>query len=266
MSRKQQRVGIGSGKFGTVYSINIHKHTKSNAIKEMYPHHSILKKSEGFKNIEYLNEWDEIRTFANYHENMVTIFDISLNRNSLWITMELMYSNLTDFLAENECIALDKSLSILCDVSSAIHYLHSLQPSRFHGNLHSNNIFLTPTLLAKVGDIMPQKLIQKCIDGGTLRNFAPKIISSEGSNESLDIFAFGLIGCHVLNKKLPLPEDAIDHELSEVERYQEDLDLIKNEACKDLVFRCLSNPPHSSIIYISMTGIKKGHKIKIFSF
>ena len=258
MFKKQPRYGIGSGVFGIVYSINIHEYP--NAIKETY------RKSGGFNIIEYRNEWDEIIPFVNNHENMVPIFGITiLNSNSLLITMELMETNLTQFLKAHQCLALDKSLSILCDVSSAIHYLHSQQPAMFHGNLHSKNIFLTSNLLAKVGDIMPQKLIQKCIDKGTLRNFSPKVISADRSSESLDNFAFGLVVCHVLTKKIPMPQndDSIDHELNEVERYQEDLDLITNKACRELVIHCLSSsPPPSSFISKSMNRIKEGHNIK----
>ena len=251
------RIGIASGVFGTVYRKVIYRYP--NAVKEMY------QEIEGSNVIKYENEFREIKAFTNSHKNIVSIFGITkLNSNSLLITMELM-TNLTMFLEEDHCLALDKNISILCDVSCAIHYLHSQQPAMFHGNLHSGNIFLTPNLLAKVGDIMPQKLIQKCIDEGILRAFSPKKISTYHSIESLDIFAFGLIVTHVFGKKYPKPkkDGSIGHELSEVERYQEYLDLIKNEKCKNLVIDCLSsNPPHSSDVFKSITKIKKGHKIK----
>ena len=255
-----EKIGIASGVFGTVYRESIYKYP--NAFKEMY------QEIEGLNVIEYEDEFHEIMAITKSHKNILSIFEITkLNNNSLLITMELMETNLTMLLKEDHCLALDKSISILCDVSSAIHYLHSRQPTRFHGNLHSGNIFLTSNLLAKVGDIMPQKLMQKCIDEGVLRTFSPKVISADCSIESLDIFAFGLIVSHVFGKKYPKPkrDDSSDHELNEVERYQEYLDLIKNEQCKDLVFLCLSsNPPHSLSICKSMTRIKEGHKIKIF--
>ena len=252
------RIGIASGVFGTVYRESIYRYP--NVVKEMY------QEIEGLNVIQYENEFHEIMAFTNSHKNIVSIFGIKiLNSNFLLIIMEPM-TNLTKYL-EDHCLALDKSISILCDVSCAIHYLHSQQPAMFHGNLHSGNIFLTPNLLAKVGDIMPQKLMQKCINEGVLRTFSPKIISADRSMESLDIFSFSLIGCHVFSEKYPEPkkDDSNDHELSEFERYEEYLNLIKNEQCKQLAIQCLSSsPPPISIICDSMKRINKGHSIKMF--
>lgn len=268
MSSKSSSVKklIGSGTFGVVYRISV-DNTHSHAIKIYYSEYAILQEGKGLKidHEAYQSDWNKIAHFTRNHSNMVPIQKALVNDYGPYevnVTMEWMPHNLNILLETNPHIALDKWLSILCDVGSAIDFLHSRQPPLFHGNLHSTNIFVTVNLQAKVGDLMPLKLIQRYINAGKLRNYGPRAIQSLDIiplGQSLDIFAFGLISCHVYTKKLPIPKEGV---LNEVERYEEYLDLISNERFRELVIKCLYDDPKEcpliSSVISTMMIIKKG--------
>ena len=249
---------IGSGTFGVVYKSV--ENTHSHAIKKYYSKYILSQEGKGLKMQAIKSDWDEIIHFTHNYSNIVPIHNVSINDCKLYavdVTMEWMPHNLKVLLETNPRIALDKCLSILCDVGSAIDFLHSRQPPFFHGNLHSTNIFVTVNLQAKIGDLMPLKLIQRYSDEGKLRNFCPRAIQS--LDQSSDIFAFGLVICHVYTKKFPIPKEEV---LNEVERYEEYLDQISDQQPRELVFKCLDDdpkkcPPISSVIS-TMMNIKKG--------
>lgn len=246
---------IGSGRFGTVCKFSFDN--TNLAVKKLY-------KFPRNKELGYMHEWNEISMLTQVHPNLVKVSKILLDESDyLLVVMELMESNLIDLLKKYPNIALDKRLSILCDVCDALEFLHSQNHPRFHGNLHSSNVFVTSTFQAKIGDIMPKEMIQKIISEGKLGNYAPRIITDDCSIESLDIFAFGLVACHLFTKCLPMPEgDSV--ELNEVERYEYYLNLIRNESAKILLTDCLHSEPNKRpSISVVLNKIKSIHRGKL---
>ena len=250
-------ISIGSGTFGIVYQDSNHK---SLAIKKFYSDFNISKKTE-FKNGGCLNDWKEISDITCTNQNLVPIFGVLLEGQRVCAMMELMPYNLESYLQNNPNIALDKSLSIIADVSCGIEFLHSSKPPCFHGNLHSNNVFLTKTLQAKVGDLMPMWMIQKYFNERKLRGYSPRVVIN-CSFKSLDIFALGLIACHALTKQIPMPRNDTS-DLSEAARYEFYFKLIPDEVSNDLVLRCLcddpSKRPSVSAVYNTIKDIMKGN-------
>ena len=253
MSSNTSVTPFHGGTFGMVWLQEVDRpliHTR--ALKKIYPKPTILIQ----KYTEYENEWEEISTLTFSHENMVMVWGTSLINESMCITMELMDKNLTNLLEKNPGIALDRRLSILCDVINGIGHLHC--NGWFHGNLHSNNVFLTATLLAKVGDVMPKGLIQEYANKEKLRNFAPRKTAGRPI-QSLDIFAFGLIICHVFTTKWPMPKGGNSIDINEADRYQYYWQQINNRVLQELVVNCLrDSPPESDAVYTTVMRIKKG--------
>lgn len=220
-----------------------------------------ISKEAGLKNERYLDVWKKISDITCDHQNLVPTFEVSLEGQRVCAKMELMPYNLDHFLQNNPYIALDKRLSISADVCCAIEFLHSQQPPCFHGNLHSNNVFITNILQAKVGDLMPMWMIQKYFNEGKLRGYLPRVIV-QCSFESLDIFALGLICCHALTKQMPMPRG---DSLSEAGRYEYCLKLIPEELPIDLVLKCLCDDPSKrppvSAICSAVADIRKGNLV-----
>ena len=107
------------------------------------------------------------------------------------------------------------------------------QTTIIHGNLHSKNIFLTSTLVAKVGDFVFPSVSKAS------GPFAPQIALCDHLTPSLDVFAFGCVVCHVITQQLPVPSGGIS--LNEVQLRQHYIDQIELEPLKELVISCLQN-------------------------
>ena len=256
------RIPIGSGNFGVVYKEV--DDLCDNAVKVLYEDFGMLKKTKGLKsnNEDIWREWSDITFLSGSHANIVSVFEVTKCDSHVHIRMELMEYNLKKLLQEYPQLSLDKRLCILHNVSSGIDFLHSRRTPHFHGNLHSKNVFITDTFLAKIGDLMPSRYIQKKIIEGKLRSYSPWTtgradIVTCASGQSLDIFAFGLVACHAITKRVPMPEN---EDPDEIKRYKKYLDLIGNESCLNLVKQCLhgdSRPP-ISFICSALTAIMNG--------
>jgi len=74
--------------------------------------------------------------------------------------MELMDCSLTSCIKEKPAVATGVKLSLLCDVSRGLTYLHTRDPSVIHRDLSPNNVLLTNKLVAKIGDLGVAKVIR----------------------------------------------------------------------------------------------------------
>ena len=168
------------------------------------------------------------------------------------IVMELMECSLAAKLKQHQNIPVNLKLSMLHDISEGLHYLHTYIPPIVHGNLHSKNIFLTSSLVAKIGDLLPLSMPREACSP-----FLPQNISCELHAPSLDIFAFGCVVCHVITEQLPMPSGST---LNEVELRQSFIDQIELEALKQLVIISLDNElenrPSISLVCKRITNIR----------
>ena len=69
------------------------------------------------------------------------------------LVMELLHSDLTNFLANNPKISYGMKLSILHDVALGLRFLHNNDPPIIHRDLSSNNILISRGYVAKIGDL-----------------------------------------------------------------------------------------------------------------
>ena len=127
-----------------------------------------------------------------------------------------------------------------------------------HGDLSSNNILLTTSLVAKVCDFGVIKVVSPLssdrmtkVPGTT--DFMPPEASDDDPHYglSLDVFSFGCVVCHVITQEWPTPSLIIRFDpvtnigvaLSEVEKRQRYIDQISEGSLKQLVITCLNNNP-----------------------
>ena len=153
------------------------------------------------------------------------------------IVSEWMTYSLTDILFNHENIAYDKKLSIMLNISSGLHYLHNLcHPAIVHHDLHSNNIFLTENLVAKIGDLLPEQAISNTKLPGA---FSPRG-STDRTSRASNVFSFGLVTLHISTQKYPIPQE---NGVREVDRYEKYINHTMFESIKQLIIHCLNNDP-----------------------
>lgn len=237
---------LGSGSWGEVHKVKIEHDGVSlvQAAKRFFTMPSNISK--------FLKEYTELE-----HKNIIPVLEVrKCNDTGIpVIVMELMEFNLAAMLQRHldlgQDIPMQSKLSMLCDVSAGLNYLHAHCPPIIHGNLHSKNIFLTSTLIAKIGDFVPSNVPKK--SGSP---FSPLTITSDHPTPSLDVFAFGCVVCHVITQQLPVPNGTSSNEVQLRKCY---IDQINLEILKQLVIISLDNNsedrPLISLVYEKMNSL-----------
>ena len=203
------------------------------------------------------------------HPNIVQFLGVyySSKKSKLPImVMELMNTNLSSFVKGNHSkIVMNTKISILYDVSVGLNYLHNRNPVVIHRDLSPNNVMLTSTLIAKIGDLGVAKVIQAnsrqlqtrsrlTKAPGTVDFMPPETLeASPVYGTAIDVFSFAAVALHIFAEEWPKPcgqkrRDPVTKKLvaiTEVERRQKYLDKIPDgaTALKHLFQRCLDDDP-----------------------
>ena len=172
------------------------------------------------------------------------------------MVMELMHTSLNSFIEKNRSnIEMAAKISILCDVSNGLNFLHTRKPTVMHRDLSSNNVMLTNKLVAKIGDLGVAKVVRAdstktrsklTTAPGTLHFMPPEALDEVNPvyGTPIDVFSFAGIALHLFSEEWPTPSapkirDPSTSELvalSEAGRRQKYLD--KMTHCKNLVVNC----------------------------
>ena len=169
---------------------------------------------------------DNILKFSGIYFNPEDQFDIAI------IFDESLHLNLKEFLNVNELsdIHLYTKLSILCDISCGLLYLHTgLETPLVHGELTAENILLSPDLKqVKIANLGVFRLIDEHVDKAvkhkecstTLAYMPPPYDDKADYGASLDIFSFGHLALYVALQHFPqvAPELSLELKKSNAER------------------------------------------------
>ena len=189
------------------------------------------------------------------------------------LVMELLHCSLYHLLEPPDKskqplpMPMQLKLSLLCDVTRGLRYLHSYSPSIIHCNLSSNNILVTKEMVAKIGDLVtmcffdPRRQSQMSKQPGTAV-FMPleALIDPPNYGCDIDIFSFACVALHTLSGKWPCPTQPTkvqpgSNELiavSEANRRKQYLDEIEDQALKDLLVECLNNDRHKRPVIVEV--------------
>ena len=245
---------LGRGAYGTVFAVDYNGVTC--AAKEVHP---LLLECVGREELQWTKRnflWECVKHSKLYHPNIVKMLGVYYPNGQAVLpalVMELMEFNLTQLLKNYQNIHMYIKLSILQDVSRAICYLHTLNPSLMHRNLSTNNILLSTSLVAKVFDFRTMKVASPLSSDnmtkvpGTIDFMSPEALDDSHYGLPLDVFSFGCVVCSVISQKWPAPLrfDPISRRKngSEVERRSRYIDQISEGSLKQLVITCLDNDP-----------------------
>ena len=242
---------VGKGSFGEIFKYYITENKKYVAVKK-------IQKINMFENKNYFDKWEKDICFLlkNYPcPYIVEIYDIFEDNDYIYIMQEFANKgNLEQYIEmnkENDKISKDEKYQIIRDIARAIEFLHSL--GIVHRDLKCENILLSEKLnkynfhQIKIIDFglseivtINRKLRKRF---GTMIYIPPEIILEQSYNDTIDIWAFGIISYMVLNKgNHPFINNDIQNIDNEIFN-----NIINNEMSKfdfgekyKIIFSCLS--------------------------
>ena len=141
------------------------------------------------------------------HQNIVTFLGVTLENHPV-ILMELMDISLRSAYKRGD-VKYQQMLKIFCDITSALHFLHTRPDPVIHRDVSSANVLLKAIYngewLAKLGDLGTAKLQQYCTTPGpgALAYAAPEVADPKRHSTKMDVYSFGVLVVEVLTKTLP---------------------------------------------------------------
>lgn len=179
------------------------------------------------------------------------------------LVMEFMPWALSDTIEQHGRLQDEISFSILRDVSTGLHFLHTHHPPIIHRDLTANNVLLTPDMSAKISDLGMAKILniapadksrRMTTCPGTISYMPPEALTSNPQYDTkLDCFSFGVLITHVFSGEWPIASEYLQpdpqnpghlYPLTEVQRREKYLKRMgENHSLSGLTRRCLRNLP-----------------------
>lgn len=256
----ETKENIGTGSYGEVVVVRVnglrcackklHEALTSTITRENIVVHRFVKECETMSKLQ--------------HPHIVQFLGVHFGQSSIpSLIMELLPTNLGNFLEKYENVPSYVKHSVLFDVSLGLLYLHQYKPPIIHRDLTVNNILLTRSLKAKITDLGVARTLNfthtqrqspaMSICPGTQSAMPPEAFGNHPKYDAkLDIFSFGHIVVHVAIQRWPLPleenyVDPVTNEdlhRTEIERREEYiLAMGSDNPLHDLAVSCLQNDP-----------------------
>ena len=178
------------------------------------------------------------------------------------LVMELLHCSLSRLLkpgkgAKPLLMPMQLKLSLLCDVTRGLRYLHNYSPCIIHRDLSSNNVLVSEWMVAKIGDLGtmrffdPERQSKMSEAPGTALFMPPEAsIEPPDYGSDIDIFSFACVALHTLTGKWPTPTEPTKGPsnaliaVPEAKRRIEYLNEIDDADIRGLLVRCLENDRH----------------------
>jgi len=141
------------------------------------------------------------------HPNILMIMAASVKAPDLIIVTELMKSDLFSLLIGKEKLELRERIQIGIDIARGMTFLHGMRPILIHRDLKSGNVLVDESRRAKVSDfgtvIAKDKFKNWKELIGTAAYMPPERLLQEETDESCDIYSFGVILWELGSRKMP---------------------------------------------------------------
>jgi serine/threonine-protein kinase len=199
---------IGSGGMGTVYRGLHATLNRSVAIKVLHAAMQDRNHAERFL--------AEARLQASLrHPAIATLYDFMEFRGQGCIIMEFVEGpTLAEFLERHGPFAPGRALSILRQVSEAVHYLHT--QGIVHRDLKPANIKLAPDGTVKLLDFGIASALHAGSRGqtrtvvGTYEYMAPECLAGQRADQRSDIWSLGVLSYEMLTARLPFKGTSLE--------------------------------------------------------
>ena len=207
------------------------------------------------------------------HPNIVHFVGVHYGRapTDVSLVMERMRCDLGEYVETTPNVPLSTKVSILCDLSSGLLYLHD--NNILHRDLTANNILLTEDLHAKIADLGVSKLISihqhvklaQTKAPGSLNYMPPEALRENPKyDHKIDVFSFGHLAIYVVTQEFPnVYEVTITPAVQGIHqrlRRQRALDQVGEQHCLySLITRCLSDDPERRPLTADVNAQMKLH-------
>ena len=229
---------------------------------------------------EYQNELSILTSIR--HSNLIVFLGTILEENNLCLITEYCEGGtLYDLLYKKKNIEIPWNLKLkfLIDISKAIYFLHTNEPTIIHRDLKSLNILLTSEILennsnehvvVKIGDFGLSQMLSKNSKNqglkgiGSVQWMAPETLQSntlDNINEKVDVYSFGIIIWEIYARTQPYKNMNISQVINYVcnENGRPNCDLIKKEEMPkglfELMEKCWDKNPDSRPDFEEILGI-----------
>ena len=231
---------IGSGRYGEVYKISYSDKLYAGKIiyKKLlpgYPHPSEINKLLGeIENASAMLVTNQHPNIEQFHSVLQVTFD-----SPPVLLTELLHENLNNYIARIKGkLPIHAQLDLCHDMAKGLQFLHTA--GLVHNNLHGANVLISQDGQAKIADyICP--LVDTLNKQTMLQHnvyTSPELIKNmKMFSKQSDIYSLGIIYLQVSTQSPPLPKDSA--ELSEVQRWKEQLNQITTNPIFPLILQCL---------------------------
>ena len=208
------------------------------------------------------------------HPNIVQFLGVYFQKGmqAPILVMEFLPTNLTSCIEEYGILREEISYSILHDVALGLCYLHSQTPPIIHRDLSSNNVLLTPSMMAKISDLglakisnlTPIQVSRMTQTPGCPAYMPPEVMVANPKYDiSVDEFSYGILMIHIFSSQWSEPQVGPNRSepggklvaVKEAERREIFLEMIGNEhPLMDLILKCIDNHPQSRVHASEIVG------------
>ena len=217
---------------------------------------------------------------TNQHPNVEqfhSVFQVTLDSPPILLT-ELLHENLNNYTARMKGkLPIHAQLNLCDDMAKGLQFLHTA--GLVHNNLHGGNILISQDRQAKISDyIFP--LVDSLNEQATPQDkvyMSPESIKNKYLvSKHSDIYSLGALYLQVSTQSRPMPKDS--SELSEVQRWKEQLDQIPTNPLLPLILSCFNMilaRPTIDHVCVRISAVKKSpqsvmsnalYKIKVCNY
>ena len=152
---------------------------------------------------------------------------------------ELLHENLNNYTARMKGkLPVHVQLDLCHDMAKGLQFLHTA--GLVHNNLHGANVLINQDGRAKIADnICPlvDSLNEKVTPQHTVYTSPELVKNIHVYSKQSDIYSLGVLYLQVATQSPPIPKDSI--EISEVQRFKDQLDEITTNPLLPLILQCL---------------------------
>ncbi|KAK9503995.1 hypothetical protein O3M35_010443 [Rhynocoris fuscipes] len=209
---------IGEGSFGRVYKVKLRSTDDIAALK------LITKCGRSQRELTNLRKECEIQRRL-LHPNIIKMLDSFETENEIAVVTEFAHQDLFKTLAKAGYLREDKARKIICDLISALYYLHSNRV--IHRDLKPQNVLLSEDGVAKLCDFGFARSMSSGTHvltsiKGTPLYMAPELMEESPYDHNVDLWSLGCIAYEMLVGTPPFNTTSLLHLIS----------LIRNESIK----------------------------------